>query len=62
MLIDTNKCAKGCTSLRHRLRNENGWGNANQRRAELQRQQKAQWIRKVDLRDTRHRFMSSRCR
>jgi len=49
MLIDTNKCATGCTSCVDACNTENGLNTGDEK---LSRQgQKAQWIRKVELRD-----------
>lgn len=49
MLIDANKCAKGCTACVDACNTENGLNTGDE---QLSRQgQKAQWIRKVDLRD-----------
>jgi molybdopterin-containing oxidoreductase family iron-sulfur binding subunit len=49
MLIDTNKCAKGCNACVEACNTENGLNTGDE---QLSRQgQKSQWIRKVDLRD-----------
>lgn len=49
MLIDANKCASGCTSCVDACNTENGLNAGDE---QLSRQgQKAQWIRKVELRD-----------
>ena len=48
MLIDTNKCAKGCDACVRGCQTENGWGENEMHSAP---DQLAQWIRKVDLRD-----------
>ena len=44
LLIDTTRCASGCTACVDACRSENGWP-APQRTSDVQ------WIRKVDLRD-----------
>ena len=49
MLIDTNKCAKGCTSCVDACNTENGLNTGDEQHSRPE--QKAQWIRKVDLRD-----------
>ena len=51
MLIDSNKCANGCTSCVSACEQENGWGSANPTENKSAPEQKAQWIRKVTLRD-----------
>ena len=52
MLIDSNKCANGCTSCVSACEQENGWGSANPAsETKSSPEQKAQWIRKVTLRD-----------
>ncbi len=51
MLIDTNKCAKGCNSCVSACETENGWGAANTTEDKSDDTQAAQWIRKVTLRD-----------
>ncbi len=48
MLIDTNKCAKGCDACVRGCQSENGWGE-NEKHSNPE--QLAQWIRKVELRD-----------
>ncbi len=48
MLIDTNKCDKGCDACVRGCQTENGWGSNEIHSAETQT---AQWIRKVELRD-----------
>jgi molybdopterin-containing oxidoreductase family iron-sulfur binding subunit len=49
MLIDTNKCAKGCTACVEACNTENGLNTGDEKKSA--HGQKAQWIRKVDLRD-----------
>lgn len=49
MLIDTNKCAKGCTSCVDACNTENGLNRGDEQHSRPE--QKAQWIRKVELRD-----------
>ena len=45
MLIDTTKCAEGCSACVTACSKENGWKDTGHPRTD------AQWIRKVDLRD-----------
>lgn len=52
MLIDTNKCAKGCDSCVTGCQSENGWGPESQDEVHSNELQKSQWIRKVELRNT----------
>jgi len=53
MLVDTNKCAKGCDACVTGCQTENGWGAAGSSDEQLSNDnQKAQWIRKVELRNT----------
>jgi len=49
MLIDTNKCAKGCSACVEACNTENGLNTGDELNSRPE--QKAQWIRKVDLRD-----------
>ena len=51
MLIDTNKCAKGCDACVTACQEENGWGSAGSEHKSNDAQ-RAQWIRKVELRNT----------
>ena len=51
MLIDTAKCADGCTDCVTACAKENGWGIGSTDEQHSQETQRAQWIRKVDLRD-----------
>lgn len=48
MLIDTEKCADGCTACVDACNEENGLNNDEKKSSD---KQKAQWIRKVSLRD-----------
>jgi tetrathionate reductase subunit B len=52
MLVDTNKCAKGCDACVSGCQNYNGWGAGSEDEQHSNANQKAQWIRKVDLRNT----------
>ncbi len=52
MLVDTNKCAKGCDACVTGCENENGWGQGSNDEQKSNANQKAQWIRKVELRNT----------
>ncbi|MGM0594434.1 MAG: sulfate reduction electron transfer complex DsrMKJOP subunit DsrO [Pseudomonadota bacterium] len=53
MLVDTNKCAKGCDACVTGCQTENGWGAAGSTDEQNSSdKQKAQWIRKVELRNT----------
>ena len=51
MLIDTNKCADGCTDCVTACEKENGWGIGSTDEQNSAETQRAQWIRKIDLRD-----------
>ena len=48
MLIDTNKCARGCTECVTACKTENGWGSGETKSS---KEQQAQWIRKVTITD-----------
>ena len=48
MLINTNKCASGCTDCVTGCQTENGWGAGE---THSSKEQQAQWIRKVTLKD-----------
>lgn len=48
MLIDTNKCSKGCTDCVTACKTENGWGSSE---TKSNKEQQAQWIRKVTITD-----------
>lgn len=52
MLVDTNKCAKGCDACVTGCEKENGWGVGSSDEQHSNANQKAQWIRKVELRNT----------
>jgi len=53
MLVDTNKCAKGCDACVSGCQQENGWGTLGSAKEEHSSdKQKSQWIRKVELRNT----------
>jgi molybdopterin-containing oxidoreductase family iron-sulfur binding subunit len=52
MLVDTNKCAKGCDACVTGCEKENGWGQGSNDEQRSNAKQKAQWIRKVELRNT----------
>lgn len=51
MLIDTSKCASGCDACVTACEKENGWGGPNSNEKHSNSLQKAQWIRKVELRN-----------
>jgi len=51
MLIDTSKCADGCTDCVTACATENGWGSGSSDEQHSRDTQRAQWIRKVELRD-----------
>jgi tetrathionate reductase subunit B len=51
MLIDTSKCAKGCDACVTGCQSENGWGPESQDELNSNEFQKAQWIRKVELKN-----------
>ena len=51
MLIDTNKCEKGCNDCVSACQTENGWGGENSNEKLSAPEQQAQWIRKVELKD-----------
>ena len=48
MLIDTNKCNKGCTDCVTACKTENAWGMGE---THSSKEQQAQWIRKVTITD-----------
>jgi len=52
-LIDTNKCADNCTDCVTACEKENGWGSGSADEQHSRADQKAQWIRKVTVRDNR---------
>jgi molybdopterin-containing oxidoreductase family iron-sulfur binding subunit len=49
MLINTNKCASGCTDCVTACKTENAWGNGGETHSN--KEQQAQWIRKVTITD-----------
>lgn len=54
MLINTNKCAQGCTDCVSACQTENGWGAVNgstSSETHSSKEQQAQWIRKVTITD-----------
>jgi tetrathionate reductase subunit B len=52
-LIDTNKCADNCSECVSACEKENGWGSGSADEQHSRADQKAQWIRKVTVRDKR---------
>jgi len=56
MLIDTNKCAKGCDDCVSACQQEHGWGSGSEDEKNSDQEQKAQWVRIVKVRDnsTKH--------
>ncbi|WP_297528350.1 sulfate reduction electron transfer complex DsrMKJOP subunit DsrO [Thiohalobacter sp.] len=58
MLIDTNKCQKGCDACVRGCQQENGWGPYGTETKSNELQQ-AHWIRKVEIRDTRTGYSHS---
>ncbi|MGD8934928.1 MAG: 4Fe-4S dicluster domain-containing protein [Thiogranum sp.] len=48
ILVDTNKCASGCNDCVTACEQENGWGHSE---PESNAEQKAHWIRTVDIRN-----------
>jgi tetrathionate reductase subunit B len=51
ILIDTEKCARGCTDCVTACETENGWGSANGSENKSRPEQRAQWIRKAELKE-----------
>ncbi len=51
MLVDTERCSKGCTVCVDACQQENGWGKGSTDESRSRATQKAHWIRKVELRD-----------
>lgn len=51
ILVDANRCASGCNDCVTACEKENGWGSANPSEHLSNAEQKAQWIRKVTLKD-----------
>jgi len=58
MLIDTNKCTSGCDACVTGCQQENGWGGPDSNEIHSSDLQKAEWIRKVNVRNnsTGHAF------
>jgi molybdopterin-containing oxidoreductase family iron-sulfur binding subunit len=52
LLIDTNKCASGCSDCVSACERENGWGTGSTDESHSDATQKAQWIRKVEVKNT----------
>ena len=50
-LIDTNKCADNCSKCVSACEQENAWGSGSPDEKHSRPDQKAQWIRKITLRD-----------
>jgi molybdopterin-containing oxidoreductase family iron-sulfur binding subunit len=51
ILIDTAKCASGCTACVSACETENGWGGESNTEKQSSDEQRAQWIRKVQLKE-----------
>ncbi len=51
ILVDANRCASGCNDCITACEEENGWGSANPSEEHSSAEQKAQWIRKVTIRN-----------
>jgi tetrathionate reductase subunit B len=51
ILVDTSKCASGCSACVTACEMENGWGDGVDTEHQSDPQQKAQWIRKVQIRE-----------
>lgn len=49
MLVDTNKCSQGCDACVTACEQFNGWGAGSESEKNSAPEQKAQWIRKVEL-------------
>jgi tetrathionate reductase subunit B len=51
LLIDVNRCADGCNDCVDACQTENGWGSGSTDEQLSRDDQKAQWIRKVSVKD-----------
>lgn len=51
LLVDINKCSDSCTDCIDACQVENGWGKGSSDEQSSRPDQKAQWIRKVDVKD-----------
>ncbi len=51
LLIDVNRCAQGCNDCVNACQKENGWGNGSTDEQNSRADQKAQWIRTVEVKD-----------
>ena len=49
MLVDTNKCSNGCDACVTACEQFNGWGSGSDNEQNSRPEQKAHWIRKVEL-------------
>jgi molybdopterin-containing oxidoreductase family iron-sulfur binding subunit len=59
ILINTNKCATGCSDCVSACERENAWGSASDNESHSAANQKAQWIRKVTLTDKKTGHVNS---
>ncbi len=59
MLIDTNKCSSGCDACVKGCQDEHGWGGEDTNEKLSREDQQAQWIRKVNIRDTKTGYAHS---
>ncbi len=59
ILINTNKCATGCTDCVSACQEEHAWGAASENEAHSSKLQKAQWIRKVKVTDKQTGYVMS---
>lgn len=51
LLIDVNRCEDDCSDCVEACQVENGWGNGSTDETHSREDQKAQWIRKVEVKD-----------